>query len=79
MQAREVDARVTADALVEATRAAEDRATRAERAAALAERDIGFLKALNVRFPRQILHPIRADYVIGELCERGSSTGYCQR
>ena len=48
-QAREVDARATADALLQATRAAEDRATRAERAAALAEREAGFLQALNVR------------------------------
>ena len=48
VQAREVDARATVDALVQATRAAEDRATRAERAAALSEREVGFLQALNV-------------------------------
>ena len=48
VQAREVDARATADALIQATRAAEERATRAERTAALAEREVGFLKALNV-------------------------------
>jgi mitotic spindle assembly checkpoint protein MAD1 len=51
VQAREVDARATADALLQATRAAEDRVTRAERAAALAEREVGFRKALNVRCP----------------------------
>ena len=51
VQAREVDARATADALLQATRAAEDRATRVERTAALAEREVGFLKALNVRSP----------------------------
>jgi mitotic spindle assembly checkpoint protein MAD1 len=49
VQAREVDARATADTLLQATRAAEDRAARAERTAALAEREVGFLKALNVR------------------------------
>ncbi|KAH9981796.1 spindle assembly checkpoint component Mad1 [Russula compacta] len=49
-QAREVDARATADALLHATRAAEDRATRAERAAALAEREVGFLQALNASY-----------------------------
>ncbi|KAH9021960.1 MAD-domain-containing protein [Lactarius pseudohatsudake] len=47
---REVDARATADALLQETRAAEDRATRAERAAALAEREIGFLQALNASY-----------------------------
>jgi mitotic spindle assembly checkpoint protein MAD1 len=47
-EAREVDARATADALFQASRAAEDRATRAERTAALSEREIGFLQALNV-------------------------------
>jgi mitotic spindle assembly checkpoint protein MAD1 len=47
--AREVDARATADALLQASRAAEDRAMRAERAAALAGREVGFLQALNVR------------------------------
>ncbi|KAH9165006.1 MAD-domain-containing protein [Lactarius sanguifluus] len=47
VRAQEVDARATADALLQETRAAEDRATRAERAAALAEREIGFLQALN--------------------------------
>ena len=43
MQAREVDA------LLQATRAAEDRVTRAERVSALAEREIRFLQALNAR------------------------------
>ena len=52
VQAREVDARATADAFLQATRAAEDRATRYERTAALPEREVGFLKALNVRLPR---------------------------
>ena len=51
VEAREVDARATADALLQATCAAEDRATRALRSAALAEREIGFLKSLNVRSP----------------------------
>ncbi|KAI9432343.1 mitotic checkpoint protein-domain-containing protein [Lactarius indigo] len=50
VQAREVDARATADALLQETRAAQDRATRAERAAALAEREIGFLQALNASY-----------------------------
>lgn len=49
VQAREVDGRATVDALLQTTRAAEDRATRAERAAALSEREVGFLQALNVR------------------------------
>ena len=48
-QTREVDARATADTLLQAGRAAEDRATRAERTAALSEREVGFLQALNVR------------------------------
>lgn len=48
-QTREVDARATVDTLLHAARAAEDRATRAERAAALSEREVGFLQALNVR------------------------------
>jgi mitotic spindle assembly checkpoint protein MAD1 len=51
VQTREVDACATADALLQATRAAEDRATRAERIAALADREVRFLKALNVRLP----------------------------
>ena len=51
LQAREIDARATADALLQTTRAAEDRATRAEHAATLAEREVGFLRALNVRSP----------------------------
>jgi mitotic spindle assembly checkpoint protein MAD1 len=55
VQAREVDARATADALLQTTRAAEDRATRAERTAALAEREVGFLNALNVRSPLDCL------------------------
>ncbi|KAH8991756.1 MAD-domain-containing protein [Lactarius hatsudake] len=50
VRAREVDARATADALLQEMRAAEDRATRAERAAALAEREIGFLQALNASY-----------------------------
>ncbi|KAI9452687.1 MAD-domain-containing protein [Lactarius psammicola] len=50
VQAREVDARATADALLQATRAAEDRATRAERVAALAARETGFLQALNASY-----------------------------
>jgi len=55
VQAREVDACATADALLRATRAAEDRATRAERTGAPAEREVGFLKALNVRSPLDCL------------------------
>src|SRR6266851_3487763 len=55
VQAREVDARATADALLQATRTAEDRPTRAERTAALAEREVGFLKAFNVRSPLDCL------------------------
>ena len=51
VQARKVDARATADALLQPTRATEDRATQAERAAALAEREVGFLKSLNVHSP----------------------------
>jgi hypothetical protein len=52
VQARDVDARATADASLQATRAAEDRATRAKRTAALATmREVGFLKALNARPP----------------------------
>jgi len=54
-QAREVDARATGDALLQATRAAEDRTTRAERTAALAEQEVGFPKALNVRSPLDCL------------------------
>ncbi|KAH8995991.1 MAD-domain-containing protein [Lactarius akahatsu] len=50
VRAREVDARATADTLLQETRAAEDRATRAERGAALAEREIGFLQALNASY-----------------------------
>ncbi|KAH9979345.1 hypothetical protein BGW80DRAFT_1455049 [Lactifluus volemus] len=48
--AREVDARATADAHLQASRAAEDRALRAERAAALVEREVGFLQALNASY-----------------------------
>ncbi len=48
-QAREADARATANTLLQATRATEDRATRVECIAALAEREVGFLKALNIR------------------------------
>jgi len=48
--AREVDARATADTLLQATRAAEDRATRTERTAALAEREVRFLQALNASY-----------------------------
>jgi hypothetical protein len=51
VQARGVDARATADAFLQATRAAEDHATRAERTAALAELEVGFLKVPNVRSP----------------------------
>ena len=51
VRAREVDARATADAPLQATRAAEDRATRAKRTAALARREVGFLKALNICSP----------------------------
>ena len=47
-QTREVDARATVDTLLHAARAAEDRATRAERTAAHSEREVGFLQALNV-------------------------------
>ena len=50
-QVREVDARATANALLQATRTVEDRATRAGRTAALAEREVGFLKVLDVRSP----------------------------
>lgn len=56
-QAREVDTRATADTLLQATRTAEDRAARAERAAVLAEREVGFLKALNVRSPFALYLP----------------------
>ena len=48
-QTREVDARATADTLLHAARAAEDRATRVERVAAFSEQEVGFLQALNVR------------------------------
>jgi hypothetical protein len=51
VQAREVDVRAAADAFLQLTCAAEERATRVERIAALAEREVGFLKALNVRLP----------------------------
>ncbi len=54
-QTREVDARATADSLLHAARAAEDRVTRAERAVALSEREVGFLQALNVRSYRRCL------------------------
>jgi hypothetical protein len=47
----EVDARTTADALLQTTQAAEDSAIRAKRATALAERVVRFLLELNVRFP----------------------------
>jgi hypothetical protein len=39
------------DALLQATRTVEDHAARAERTATLAEREVEFLKALNVRSP----------------------------
>ena len=79
VQTREVDARATADALLQATRAAEERATRAERTAALAEREVGFLKALNVcfvvSFPSgMLIHLPR----IGELRQRRSCSGLWQ-
>ena len=54
---REVDVRATADALLQASRAAGDRATRAERTAALAEREVRFLQALNVCSPPSYLLP----------------------
>jgi hypothetical protein len=57
-QAREMDARATANAHLphlQVTCAAEDRATRAERTAALAEREVGFGNALNVRSPLDCL------------------------
>ena len=47
VQAREVDARATADALLQATRAAEDRATRDKCTAALPEREVGFRSLLD--------------------------------
>ena len=50
-RARRMPAQLAGDALLQATRAAEDRTTRAERTAALAEREVGFLKAFNVRSP----------------------------
>jgi len=50
-QAREVDACTTADALLQATRAAEDHATQVGCIATLAEREVGFLKSLNVCSP----------------------------
>ena len=83
IQAREVDARATADAFLQASRAAEERATRAERTAALAEREVAFLKALNVcsrsplggfvvSFPSgMLIHLSR----IGELRQRRSCAG----
>ncbi|KAI9510349.1 MAD-domain-containing protein [Russula earlei] len=49
-QAHEADARATADVLLHANRAAENRATRAERVAALAEREVRFLQALNASY-----------------------------
>ncbi|KAI0294902.1 mitotic checkpoint protein-domain-containing protein [Multifurca ochricompacta] len=49
-QAREVDARAAADAFLQSTRAAEERAMRAERTATLAEREVGFLQALNASY-----------------------------
>jgi len=51
VQAHGVDARATADAFLQATRAAEDHATRAKRTAALVELEVGFLKTINVRSP----------------------------
>jgi len=83
VQAREVDARATTDAFLHASRAAEERATRAERTAALAEREVAFLKALNVcsRSPlgcfvvsfssRTLIHLPQ----IGELRQRRSCAG----
>lgn len=76
--AREVDARATADAHLQATRAAEDRATRAEWAAALSEREIGFLQALNVRSHPQVslfFAFISCLPQIGELCKRRGCAG----
>jgi len=83
VQARELDARATADAFLQASRAAEERATRAERTAALVAREVEFLKALNVcprpplehfmvSFPSgMLIHPSR----IGELRQRRSCAG----
>ena len=51
VQACEVDAHATANALLQATCAPEDRVTQAERIAALPEREVRFLKALNIRLP----------------------------
>jgi hypothetical protein len=48
VQAHEVDAHATADTLLQATRAAEDRAARAEHPAALAKREVRLLKVLNI-------------------------------
>jgi len=58
--------RATADALLQATRAAEERAMRAERTAALAERGVGFLKVLNV-CPRPPLECFVASFPSGML------------
>ena len=54
-RARRMPAQLAGDALLQATRAAEDRTTRAERTAALAEQEVGFPKALNVRSPLDCL------------------------
>jgi mitotic spindle assembly checkpoint protein MAD1 len=48
IQAREVNAHETVDALLQATDAVEERATRAERTATFSQRGVGFLQALNV-------------------------------
>jgi len=54
-QAHKVDGRTTADALLQAIRAAEDCPMRAECTAALTEWDVGFLKALNIHSPLDCL------------------------
>ena len=54
-QACEVDACATGDALLQATRAAEDHMIRAEHTAALAEQEVRFPKALNVCSPLDCL------------------------
>jgi hypothetical protein len=50
-QACKVAARATADALLQAIRTVKDHAARAERTITFAEREVGFLKVLNVRSP----------------------------
>ena len=83
VQAREVGARATADAFLQATCAAEERAMRAERTAAPVAREVEALKAPNVcprpplecfvvSFPSgMLIHLPR----IGKLRQRRSCTG----